>query len=66
MSRWPAEEAPAPSAVQPRIAKGQVKLPRNASWLAAFLAEMSSFPLASHDDQVDAFAGPMLVAAELT
>jgi predicted phage terminase large subunit-like protein len=53
-------------AVQPRISKGQVKLPRQAEWLRTFLDEASSFPLGSHDDLVDAFTSAMLVAAELT
>ena len=52
-------------AVQPRISKGQVKLPRKADWLRMFLDEASSFPLGSHDDLVDAFTSAMLVAAEL-
>ena len=31
-------------------------LPRGATWLSDFLAELLSFPQATHDDQVDAFA----------
>ena len=32
---------------------GQVLLPREADWLAAYVAELTSFPGSRHDDQVD-------------
>lgn len=32
---------------------GQVYLPERAPWLAEFEAELFSFPLGRHDDQVD-------------
>lgn len=32
---------------------GRVKLPDNAEWMADFLAEMVTFPMGRHDDQVD-------------
>jgi predicted phage terminase large subunit-like protein len=32
---------------------GQVLLPRQASWLADYVAELTSFPGSKHDDQVD-------------
>jgi len=35
------------------IEAGNVFLPKDASWLAAFRAEMSAFPKGKHDDQVD-------------
>lgn len=35
------------------IENGFVFLPRQASWVADYLHEMSSFPLGKHDDQVD-------------
>ncbi len=34
---------------------GNVYLPRNTNWTHDFLEEVCSFPLARHDDQVDAF-----------
>jgi predicted phage terminase large subunit-like protein len=36
-----------------RIEAGRVYLPRNASWLGEFQAEMLQFPRGRHDDQVD-------------
>ena len=36
-----------------RFEAGQVHLPKEASWLAAFLHEMLAFPMARHDDQID-------------
>lgn len=39
----------------PLIEAGKVFLPENAEWLDDFLTECSNFPLASHDDMVDAF-----------
>lgn len=35
------------------IEAGDVLVPKDASWLAEFRAEMSAFPKAKHDDQVD-------------
>lgn len=40
--------------VLPLIEGGRVFLPAKAPWLADFLAELSQFPGAKHDDQVDA------------
>ena len=39
--------------VTPMIESGQVYLPERAEFLADLLAELSSFPNGSHDDQVD-------------
>lgn len=39
-----------------RIEAGQVALPRSAPWLADFVAEVTCFPGARHDDQADALA----------
>jgi predicted phage terminase large subunit-like protein len=44
------------SAISPLVEAGRVHLPESASWLADFLDEISSFPAAPHDDQVDALA----------
>ena len=41
--------------VSPMIEAGKVALPHEATWLCAFETEMSLFPHAPHDDQVDAF-----------
>jgi predicted phage terminase large subunit-like protein len=41
-------------AVSPLVESGRVFLPTDAAWLADFLDEMTSFPAAPHDDQVDA------------
>ncbi|UZF91318.1 phage terminase large subunit [Bosea sp. NBC_00550] len=37
-----------------RFEAGQVFLPQQADWLAGYLSELLAFPLARHDDQVDA------------
>ncbi len=42
-------------AVTPLVEDGSVRLPANAPWREAFLAELQSFPTGRHDDQVDAF-----------
>lgn len=39
---------------QARTSMGKVYLPAKASWLAAFEAELLTFPAGKHDDQVDA------------
>jgi predicted phage terminase large subunit-like protein len=39
-----------------RIEAGQIVLPRTAPWLLDFLAEVTRFPGARHDDQADALA----------
>ena len=39
-----------------RIEGGQVVLPRTAPWIAEFVAEVTRFPGARHDDQADALA----------
>lgn len=43
-------------AVSPLVESGRVYLPANASWLADFMDEATSFPAAPHDDMVDAFS----------
>ena len=40
----------------PKIERGDVRLPRNAPWREAFLAEVVAFPHAKHDDQVDSMS----------
>lgn len=42
--------------ITPMIEAGQVALPRYASWLGDFEAELLAFPHGAHDDQVDAFS----------
>jgi predicted phage terminase large subunit-like protein len=42
-------------AVSPLVESGRVCIPDSAPWLADFLQEVTSFPAAPHDDQVDAF-----------
>ena len=44
------------SAVSPLVEAGKVYLPEAAAWLANFLEEVSTFPAAPHDDQVDAMS----------
>jgi predicted phage terminase large subunit-like protein len=41
-------------AVSPLVESGRVFLPESAPWLADFMDEVTSFPTAPHDDQVDA------------
>jgi predicted phage terminase large subunit-like protein len=41
-------------AVSPLVESGRVFLPDQASWLREFIDEVTSFPAAPHDDQVDA------------
>lgn len=41
------------SAVSGYIEAGNLKLPENAPWLADLLSELTTFPRAGHDDQVD-------------
>ena len=45
------------NAVTGQIEAGNVLLPSGASWLDDFLDEVTDFPGATHDDQVDAFVG---------
>lgn len=40
----------------PAIEQGKVWLPEQAPWLAAYITELTSFPKAKHDDQVDSTA----------
>lgn len=40
-------------AVTPMVEAGKVFLPASASWLPEYLDELSSFPMAKHDDLVD-------------
>ena len=42
--------------VSPSVEAGRVRLPATAHWLDAFVDEVVSFPLGSHDDMVDAFS----------
>lgn len=42
-------------AATPYVQGGRVKLRSGADWLTAFLAELTMFPEADHDDQVDIF-----------
>jgi predicted phage terminase large subunit-like protein len=42
-------------AVTALVEAGRVFLPKEAPWLADFVEEISAFPAAPHDDQVDAF-----------
>lgn len=42
--------------IQGRMAQGKVKFERDALWLEPLMAEMTSFPVGKHDDQVDAIA----------
>ncbi|NIM50410.1 MAG: phage terminase large subunit, partial [Gemmatimonadales bacterium] len=46
------------AAVQPFVAAGNVYLPHptRLPWVSEFIAEARSFPLGTHDDQVDAFS----------
>jgi predicted phage terminase large subunit-like protein len=37
----------------PKLEAGQVSLPREAPWLAAYVSELPGFPNGAHDDQVD-------------
>ena len=39
--------------VTPLMESGRVRLPDAATWTAEYLAELTTFPMASHDDQVD-------------
>ena len=39
-----------------RIEAGELILPEDAAWLAAFMHEILGFPGARHDDQVDALS----------
>ena len=41
------------NAVSPLIESGKVLLPESAPWLHDYIEELSSFPSAEHDDQVD-------------
>ena len=41
------------NAVSPLIESGKVLLPESAPWLHDYIEELSSFPTAEHDDQVD-------------
>ena len=41
------------NSVTPLIEAGKVYLPENAPWLFDYIEELSAFPNAEHDDQVD-------------
>jgi predicted phage terminase large subunit-like protein len=44
------------SAISPLFESGRVFIPQQATWLSDFLDELTSFPLAPHDDAVDALS----------
>jgi predicted phage terminase large subunit-like protein len=44
------------AAITPQIEAGRLVLPHHAHWLAAFEAELFSFPETTHDDQIDALS----------
>jgi predicted phage terminase large subunit-like protein len=44
------------AAQSPKIEAGHVYLPREAPWLADFLAEVLAFPYTRHDDQIDSLS----------
>ena len=46
--------------VAPYFERGEVTLPADAPWLTEFEAEVCGFPLAPHDDIVDAMAYAIL------
>lgn len=47
------------TAVTPLVEAGRVFLPDRAPWLLAYIDELSSFPTAPHDDQVDSTTGAL-------
>jgi predicted phage terminase large subunit-like protein len=51
-------------AVTPLFAAGKVRFPKWAPWLSAYLTELENFPLAAHDDQVDATTMALTLHAE--
>lgn len=44
------------AAVSPLVEAGRLRLPIHAAWLSAFEQELLAFPLAPHDDMVDALS----------
>ena len=46
------------AAITPLVEAGRVFLPETALWLDDFMDEVSNFPTAPHDDQVDAWFKP--------
>ena len=44
----------------PKFESGQVLLPRQASWLGAYISELLAFPAGKHDDQVDSTSQALL------
>jgi len=48
------------SAIQPAVESGNVFLPEGAPWLDDFLQELSTFPMGSHDDRVDALSQALI------
>ena len=44
------------SAQSAKIESGQVRLPKSATWLEAFRAEVAAFPRGKYDDQVDSMS----------
>lgn len=50
----------------PQIECGDVILPKDASWLADFRAEVCAFPKAKHDDQVDSMSQYLYWVRDLT
>lgn len=49
-------------AATPMLADGRVFLPEYAPWLSDFLAEVTAFPNAAHDDQADVLAYSIAIA----
>jgi len=52
------------NAVVPLVEAGRVVLPAGAGWLTDFIDELSSFPRAPHDDQVDALSMALRYCAD--
>lgn len=52
------------NAVVPLVEAGRVVLPAGAGWLGDFIDELSSFPKAPHDDQVDALSMALRYVAD--
>jgi predicted phage terminase large subunit-like protein len=48
------------TAITPMVEAGKVLLPEGAPWLADFIEEISSFPAAPHDNQVDVLSQALI------
>jgi predicted phage terminase large subunit-like protein len=55
------------NAVAPQFAAGNVYLPMegNATWIPDYVAELTTFPSARHDDQVDATSQALLYLSDM-